>query len=70
MNKAAPVRRIGMAAAEPGTKNLADLYDLAPLDWSDVRRRLEANLDQVPGTGGPDHHTFWLATIDGDGRPT
>jgi Pyridoxamine 5'-phosphate oxidase len=58
-----------MAADEPRVKNLAELYDLAPLDWADVRRTLEANLDQEPGTGGPDHHTFWLSTIDADGRP-
>jgi len=58
-----------MAANEPTAKNLAGLYQLAPLDWSDVRRILEANLTQGPGTGGPGHHTFWLATIDADGRP-
>ena len=58
-----------MAAAEPRAKNLADLYDLAPLDWADVRRTLETNLTQEPGTGGPGHHTFWLSTIDADGRP-
>jgi len=58
-----------MAASEPQPKNLADLYDLAPLDWTDVRRTLETNLTQGPGTGGPDHHTFWLSTIDADGRP-
>ena len=55
--------------AAPEAKNLATLYDLAPLDWEDVRRTLAGNLDQEPGTGGPDHHTFWLSTIDGDGRP-
>lgn len=58
-----------MAASEPRTKNLADLYNLAPLDWADVRRTLEGNLTQGPGTGGPDHHTFWLSTVDADGRP-
>ena len=58
-----------MAANEPQATNLADLYELAPLDWADVRRPLEANLTQEPGTGGPDHHTFWLATADADGRP-
>jgi Pyridoxamine 5'-phosphate oxidase len=56
-------------ASDPTTKNLADLYELAPLDWDDVRRTLEANLTQAPETGGPDHHTFWLSTIDPDGRP-
>ena len=34
-----------------------------------MRQALETNLDQAPGTGGPDHHTFWLSTIDADGRP-
>ena len=58
-----------MAATEPRVKNLADLYDLGPLDWTDVRRALEANLTQEPGTGGPDHHTFWLSTTDADDRP-
>src|SRR5438270_11589658 len=58
-----------MAAPEPRAKNLADLYDLAPLEWPDVRRTLESNLTQEPGTGGPGHHTFWLSTIDADGRP-
>jgi hypothetical protein len=46
-----------MTAPEPRAKNLADLYDLAPLDWTDVRRTLETNLTQEPGTGGPGHHT-------------
>ncbi len=58
-----------MPAPKPRAKNLADLYDLAPLDWTDVRRTLETNLTQEPGTGGPGHHTFWLSTIDADGRP-
>ena len=58
-----------MVASEPQAKNLADLYELAPLDWADVRRPLEANLTQEPAAGGPDHHTFWLATSDADGRP-
>src|SRR2546430_16347873 len=58
-----------MTAPAPRAKNLADLYDLAPLDWADVRRTLETNLTQAPATGGPDHHTFWLSTIDADGRP-
>ena len=58
-----------MAATDPTVKNLADLYKLTPLDWADVRRPLQANLTQEPGTGGPDHHTFWLATTDADARP-
>lgn len=58
-----------MTTNEPTAKNLADLYELAPLEWGDVRRALEGNLTQAPGTGGPDHHTFWLSTIDPNGRP-
>jgi hypothetical protein len=58
-----------MTAPGPQARNLADLYNLAPLDWTDVARTLEAGLTQEPGTGGPGHHTFWLSTIDGDGRP-
>jgi hypothetical protein len=48
--------------------NLADLYDLPLLDW----QRIEAGLDsltQSPGSGGPDRHTCWLATINPDGTP-
>jgi Pyridoxamine 5'-phosphate oxidase len=58
-----------MTTPQPQAKNLADLYDLAPLVWGDVSRALEANLTQEPGSGGPGHHTFWLSTVDADGRP-
>ena len=51
------------------TRNLADLYDLPALDWEPIVDRLDAGLTQAPGTGGPDRHTCWLATIDADGRP-
>jgi len=51
------------------TKNLADLYDLAPLDWGPIEARLAEGVTQAPGSGGPDRHTCWLATIDPDGRP-
>ena len=49
--------------------NLADLYDLPPLDWAPIEARLEDGLPQAPGTGGPDRHTCWLATINPDGSP-
>jgi nitroimidazol reductase NimA-like FMN-containing flavoprotein (pyridoxamine 5'-phosphate oxidase superfamily) len=49
--------------------NLADLYDLEPLDWGAIRDRLDAGFAQAPGSGGPDRHTCWLATIDPDGSP-
>lgn len=50
-------------------KNLADLYDLPLLDWDAIRARLDEGLAQAPGSGGPNRHTVWLATIDPDGRP-
>src|SRR6476469_1524864 len=50
-------------------KNLATLYDLPPLDWGRIEASLQVGLTQAPGTGGPDRHTCWLATIDADGRP-
>lgn len=50
-------------------RNLADLYGLPPVDWSRVAARLDRGLTQAPGTGGPDRHTCWLATINGDGSP-
>jgi hypothetical protein len=58
-----------MTANHQTAKNLADLYELPPLDWDDVRGGLETNLTQAPGSGGPDHHTFWLSTVDADGHP-
>lgn len=51
------------------TKNLAELYDLAPVAWSTITEGLDRGFTQAPGTGGPDRHTCWLATIDADGRP-
>ena len=49
--------------------NLADLYELPPIDWATVERRLARGVTQAPGTGGPDRHTSWLATINQDGSP-
>jgi hypothetical protein len=50
-------------------KNLAELYDLPLVDWAAVAARLAAGFTQAPGTGGPDRHTCWLATINADGSP-
>jgi hypothetical protein len=50
-------------------KNLADLYHLPLVDWSAVTARLDRGMTQAPGTGGPDRHTCWLATINPDGSP-
>jgi len=51
------------------TTNLADLYQLAPLDWSSITTRLDQGVTLAPDTGGPNRHTCWLATINGDGSP-
>lgn len=50
-------------------KNLAELYDIGTLDWRPVAARLTAGVSQAPGTGGPDRHTWWIATINADGSP-
>lgn len=47
---------------------MRDLYDLPLVDWTAVTARLD-ELTQAPGTGGPDRHTCWLATINADGSP-
>jgi PPOX class probable F420-dependent enzyme len=51
------------------TINLAELYQTPPLDWARIEALLQAGLTQIPGTGGPDRHTCWLATINTDGSP-
>jgi len=57
-------RPIGMKAT-----NLADLYELPPVDLAAIESRLEQGMTQAPGTGGPNRHTCWLATINPDGSP-
>ncbi|HEX2401101.1 MAG TPA: pyridoxamine 5'-phosphate oxidase family protein [Mycobacterium sp.] len=49
--------------------NLADLYNLPPLEWAPIQARLNAGVSQGPGTGGPNRHTCWLTTINPDGSP-
>jgi hypothetical protein len=51
------------------TTNLASLYDLPPIEWAVINDRLAQGVTQAPGTGGPDRHTSWLATINPDGGP-
>jgi hypothetical protein len=50
-------------------KNLADLYDLPTLEWAPIETTLAAGYTQAPGTGGPNRHSTWIATIDADGSP-
>jgi len=51
------------------TTNLADLYGLPPMEWTDVEARLAHGLSQAPGSGGPDRHTCWMTTVNADGSP-
>ena len=48
-------------------KNLADLYNLPPLEWAPIEARLDQGVTMAPDTGGPDRHSCWLATINADG---
>jgi hypothetical protein len=59
----------GSMATIVETKNLADLYGLPPVDWAAVTAPLDRGVTQAPETGGPDRHTTWLTTINGDGSP-
>jgi hypothetical protein len=58
-----------MAAKEPMAERNLDGYGAPPIPWTRVRERLDEGLTQAPGTGGPDRHTCWLATVRPDGRP-
>jgi len=55
--------------APTDARNLADLDELPLLDWDSIAVRLEEGVSQAPGSGGPDRHTCWLATLNPDGSP-
>ena len=54
---------------EPKAEQNLDGYGAPLIPWSKVRERLEQAVTQAPETGGPDRHTYWLATVHPDGRP-
>jgi nitroimidazol reductase NimA-like FMN-containing flavoprotein (pyridoxamine 5'-phosphate oxidase superfamily) len=58
-----------VAAKEPTSERNLDGYGAPVIPWSRVRERLAAGFTQPPGTGGPDRHTCWLATVRPDGTP-
>ncbi len=58
-----------MTAKEPLSERNLDGYDAPPIAWARVRERLDQGVTQPPGTGGPDRHTYWLATTNPDGSP-
>jgi len=49
--------------------NLADIYGAPLISWATIEGRLERGMTQAPGSGGPNRHTSWLATINPDGSP-
>ena len=51
------------------TKNLSGDNALPTLDWAGVAAALGSGFTQAPGTGGPNRHTVWLATVNADGSP-
>lgn len=58
-----------MTNREPKTERNLDGYGVPLIPWTKVRERLEQGMTQAPGSGGPDRHTCWLATVRPDGRP-
>ena len=55
--------------SEPKAEQNLDGYGAPLIPWTKIRERLEQGFTQVPGSGGPDRHTYWLATVRPDGRP-
>ncbi|QBD80655.1 pyridoxamine 5'-phosphate oxidase family protein [Ktedonosporobacter rubrisoli] len=58
-----------MAKREPRAEQNLSGYGAPPIPWAQVNERLEQGFPQIPGSGGPDRHTCWLATVRPDGRP-
>ncbi len=50
------------------TKNLAQRYDLAPLDWDAASASLPEG-QAADADGGPGRYTAWLTTTNADGSP-
>jgi hypothetical protein len=58
-----------MSSDEPMATHNLDGYGNPPLKWTRVRAQLGAMVSQAPGTGGPNRHTYWIATLNADGSP-
>ena len=54
---------------QPVSEKNLDGYGAPLIPWSRVRERLDQGFTQSPGSGGPDRHTCWLATVNPDGSP-
>ncbi|HET7026689.1 MAG TPA: pyridoxamine 5'-phosphate oxidase family protein [Candidatus Limnocylindrales bacterium] len=49
--------------------NLAEPYDLPPVDWQRIVSELDRGITQKPDAGGPNRFTTWLTTLNADGSP-
>jgi pyridoxine/pyridoxamine 5'-phosphate oxidase len=61
--------RMATTKSEPQAEHNLDGSGAPPIPWTKIRERLEQGVTQVPGSGGPDRQTSWLATVHPDGRP-
>ena len=57
------------AHREPTSERNLDRYGAPAIPWEKVCDVLSRRIPQEPGSGGPDRHTCWLATVRPDGRP-
>jgi hypothetical protein len=57
------------ANREPKSERHLDGYGAPTIPWEKVRDVLNRSIPQEPGSGGPDRHTCWLATVHPDGKP-
>jgi len=58
-----------MPVNEPVVERNLDGYGAPLIPWARVRERLDEGFTQGPGSGGPERHTCWLATVRPDGAP-
>jgi hypothetical protein len=60
---------MAMTQLEPKADRNLDGYGAPLIPWAKVRDVLSRKIPQEPGSGGPNRHTCWLATVRPDGRP-
>lgn len=54
---------------KPRSERNLDGYGTPAILWDKVEAVISSNATQEPESGGPDRHTSWLATVNGDGTP-
>jgi Pyridoxamine 5'-phosphate oxidase len=57
------------ATGRPVAESNLDGYGAPMIAWSSIKGALEHGWSQRPGSGGPDRHTCWLATVRPNGLP-